>query len=54
MRFNDIYFSREERFSVGIDEELKKFYISIPVNIGLADAEEFYEIEKEEFDKFDT
>ena len=54
MRFKDIYFSREERFSIGIDTQLNKYYLSIPVNIGLADAEEFYEIEKEEFDKFET
>ena len=53
-RFIYKHFSKEERFSVGIDMETNKYYISIPVNLGLVEDEECYELEKSEFDKFET
>ncbi|EQC47221.1 hypothetical protein [Bacteriovorax sp. Seq25_V] len=55
MNFRDIKFSRENRFSIGIEEESGKYFISFPVTAaGFADYEEYYEISDEEFLKFTT
>ncbi len=53
MRFKTINFSKEERFILGIEVETNRYYIAIPVNLGLVDGLEYYEIEKVEFDKFE-
>jgi hypothetical protein len=52
MKFNDTKFSKEHRFSIGIEEESKKFYISFPAFNGMAEYEEYFEISKEEYDHF--
>ncbi len=52
MNFKDIYINREERFSVGIEEDSQKYYLSIPVSYGVLDYEEYYEIDQEDFEKF--
>jgi hypothetical protein len=55
MKFKDIQFSRQNRFSIGIEEETGKFYLSFPVTTtGFADYEEFYEITNEEFSSFSS
>ncbi|ENM5766626.1 hypothetical protein FXE63_00165 [Vibrio mimicus] len=46
MKFEDLYVSREDRYSIGQELESKRFYISIPVSNGLIDYEEYYEIDK--------
>jgi hypothetical protein len=53
MRFKYTSFSREHRFAIGIDLESKKYFISIPVNLGLVDDQEYYEINADEFHSFD-
>ncbi|MEJ2046388.1 MAG: hypothetical protein P8X89_24300 [Reinekea sp.] len=52
MNFKDIAISRENRFSIGIEETSGKYYLSIPVSNQYVDYEEYYEISKEVFDSF--
>jgi NAD(P)-dependent dehydrogenase (short-subunit alcohol dehydrogenase family) len=41
----DEYFSREERFSLGVDDASGQHYLSFPVTIGVADYSEFYALD---------
>ena len=52
MKFTDVYFSREHRYSIGIESESERHYVSIPVSNGLVDYEEYYEISAEQSDVF--
>lgn len=52
MKFEDIYFSKECRFSVGIEKESGKYYLSIPVTNEMVDYEEYYEISEYQFDSY--
>ena len=52
MKFNDIAINKENCFSVGIEEDSGKFYLSIPVSNQYVDYEEYYEINEEQFDEF--
>jgi hypothetical protein len=54
MKFRDLKVFKEDRISVGIEEESGKHYLSFPATNGMIDYEEYYEITKEEFDKFIT
>jgi hypothetical protein len=51
MRFSDKRVYKAERFSIGIEEQMGKYYLSIPVANSLVDYEEYYEIDKDEFDR---
>ncbi|MBZ5740654.1 hypothetical protein [Nocardioides mangrovi] len=44
MDFQDTSFTREHRFSLGIETESGRSYLSIPVSNGPVDYEEYYEI----------
>ena len=48
----DEYTSRENRFSLGIDEVSGRHYVSIPVTIGIADYEEHYALTDGEYARF--
>lgn len=52
MKFNDVFVSREHRFSLGIEETTGRFYVSFPVSNGMADYEEYYEIDRATFELF--
>jgi hypothetical protein len=52
MKFTDIYFNREERFSLGIEEASGKLYVSFPVRNDMIEYEEYYEINRGQFDLF--
>ena len=52
MKFNDVIVYKDRRFSVGIEEESGKYYLSVPVSNSLVDYEEYYEITKDEFDQY--
>jgi hypothetical protein len=52
MKFKDISFSRENRFSIGIEEESGRYFLSIPVGNNLVSYEEYYEISKCNFNKY--
>ena len=51
MRFKDHFFSKEDRYSLGLDTETGKFYLSIPVSNGLVDYEEYFEIGAKTFEE---
>ena len=51
MKFVDVAVSREGRFSIGVEKETGKFYLSIPVSNSLVDYEEYYEITREMFER---
>lgn len=44
LKFNDTIVSKEYRFSVGVEEDSGRCYISFPVSNGLVDYDEYYEI----------
>jgi hypothetical protein len=52
LKFNDVLVSREFRFSLGEEEESGRYYVSIPVSNGLADYEEYYEIDRTAFERY--
>ena len=52
MKFDDRYFSREDRYSLGVEATSGRNYASIPVSNGLVDYEEYYEITSDQFDEF--
>jgi len=42
MRPQDAFFSREERYSLGIDLDTNRHFASLPVSNGLVDYEEYF------------
>jgi hypothetical protein len=52
MKFTDTYFNREERFSLGVEETSKTFYIAFPVRNDMIEHEEYYEIDRAKFELF--
>ncbi len=52
MKFNDVVVNREHRFSIGVEEDSGRYYVSIPVNNGLVDYEEYYEIDRAQFERY--
>lgn len=52
MKFKDVLVCREERFSLGIEEDSGKFFLSIPVSNGLVDYEEYYELDQPTFERY--
>jgi len=52
MKFLDLYVSRRERFTIGIEEDSGRYYVSIPVSNPYVDYEEYYEISKSQFNEF--
>lgn len=49
MRFEDTYVSRTDRFSLGVEADPQRFHLSIPVNTGVVDYEEHYELTEERY-----
>lgn len=52
MKFEDTYFSKEDRYSLGIESTSGRHYVSIPVSNGIVDYEEYYEITPDEYQQF--
>ena len=52
MRFDDTFFSRDDRYSLGIESTSGRHYASIPVSNGIVDYEEYYEITLDEYQAF--
>ena len=52
VKFQDVLVSREHMFSVGFEQDSGRFYVSIPVSNGMADYEEYYEIDRATFELF--
>ena len=51
-QFEDIYVSQEHRFSLGAELIFGIGYLSIPVSTGLVDYEEYYALNRDEFEQF--
>ncbi len=52
MKFDDTYFSRDDRYSIGIESTSGRNYVSIPVSNGVVDYEEYYAITPEQYQAF--
>jgi len=52
MKFKDTKFTRLGRYSIGIEEDSGKFYISFPVRNWIVEDEECYEISPAEYALF--
>lgn len=52
MKFDDTYFSREHRYSLGVEAVSGRHYASIPVSNGIVDYEEYYELSGDQYDAF--
>jgi hypothetical protein len=52
MAYRDTFFSRADRYSIGVEDETGKHYVSIPVSNGVFDYEEYYELTVEEYVSF--
>ena len=48
----DEFFSRENLYSLGVDELSGRHYASLPVTIGVADYEEYYELSDDVYARF--
>ena len=44
MKFNDTYFSRDDRYSLGVESTSGRYYASILVSNGIVDYGEYYVI----------
>jgi hypothetical protein len=51
-RFEDSYFSRERRFSLGVDVTEGGHYASFPVTSGIVDYEEYYRLTPKQYEAF--
>ncbi|ETW23717.1 hypothetical protein [Mycobacterium gastri] len=52
MKFDDTYFSRDDRYSIGIETSSGRYYASIPVSNGIVDYEEYYELTQDQYSEF--
>lgn len=52
MKFCDVQYCRDGRFSIGVEAESGGYYLSIPVSNQLLDYEEYYVLTKSEFELF--
>ncbi|ETZ97078.1 hypothetical protein I546_7164 [Mycobacterium kansasii 732] len=52
MKFDDTYFSRDDRYSIGIETSSGRYYASIPVSNGIVDYEEYYELTQDQYREF--
>jgi hypothetical protein len=52
MRFTDIVVYREARFSLGVEEDSGRFYLSIPVSNPYVDYSEYYEVDQVTFERY--
>jgi hypothetical protein len=48
------YISEANRYGLGVDLDSGKAFLAIPVTIGVADYNEYYEVTKAEFDRFNA
>lgn len=48
MTYDDTFFSRQDRYSIGVESTSGRHYLSIPVSSRILDYEEYYEITPEQ------
>jgi hypothetical protein len=54
MKFEDTFFSRDDRYSLGVESTSGRNYASIPVSNGIVDYEEYYEVTPSQYREFLT
>ncbi|WAJ42972.1 hypothetical protein OK015_17140 [Mycobacterium sp. Aquia_216] len=52
MKFEDTFFSSEDRYSIGVESTSGRYYASIPVSNGIVDYEEYYELTQDQYSEF--
>ena len=52
MKFSDEFSSRDDRYSLGLEVESGRRYVSFPVSNGVVDYEEYYELSTERYEQF--
>jgi hypothetical protein len=52
MKPRDEFFSRADRYSLGVEEESGRLYASFPVNSSAFGYEEYYELTKDQYELF--
>ena len=52
MRPQDAFFSREDRYSLGIDLDSGRHFASVPVSNGVVDYEEYFALTDEQYEEF--
>ena len=52
MNFKDVVVNKAERFSIGVEEESGRYFVSFPVRNEFAEYEEYYEITPGQFQQF--
>ncbi|WP_204080063.1 hypothetical protein [Mycobacterium riyadhense] len=52
MKFDDTYFSKDDRYSIGVESLSGRYYASIPVSNGIVDYEEYYELSESQYREF--
>ena len=52
MKFKDLIVNRAERFSLGVEEESGRYFLSVPVRNDFAEYEEYYELTPGQFERF--
>lgn len=52
MKFEDAYFSRDDRYSLGVESSSGRLYASIPVSNRVVDYEEYYELTPDQYAVF--
>ncbi len=48
------YISEQNRYGLGVDMDSGKHFLAIPVTIGVADYNEYYEVSSEVFERYLT
>jgi len=49
VRPQDAFFSREDRYSLGVDLDSGRYFASIPVSNGVVDYEEYFALTDEQY-----
>ncbi len=52
MKFTDVAVNRAERYSIGVEEDSGRCYLSIMVSNSMVDYEEYYEIDRASFERY--
>lgn len=52
MTFEDAYFSRRDRYALGVESTTGRCYVAIPVSNGIVDYEEYYEVTADQYRLF--
>lgn len=52
MKFRDVVVNQAERFSIGVEEESGRYFVSFPVRNEFAEYEEYYAITPVQFEQF--